>query len=190
MQALTKLNAPKVHAEWRQRMRDAKLAELKGEALRMQEQHTHAMHVRNLALQVSLGSLPDHAGRSCAALSNHDSLHCTLRFEGFRGDVSAWNKLRRIHLRTREQILLLQLAACSVQALDAELQEAEAQQIEAHEAHLKTVTGLIEKQEVRLDATLHRYEDIRTVRPPCPHVSTAPKSPSCIHGTATLSRCE
>ena len=53
MQALTRLNAPKVHTEWRQRMRNAKLAELQAEAERMQARHAHAMHIRNVALQVS-----------------------------------------------------------------------------------------------------------------------------------------
>ena len=54
MQALTRLNAPKVHTEWRQRMRNAKLAELQAEAERMQARHAHAMHVRNVALQVTM----------------------------------------------------------------------------------------------------------------------------------------
>lgn len=53
MQALTRLNAPKVHTEWRQRMRNAKLMELQAEAERMQARHAHAMHIRNLALQVT-----------------------------------------------------------------------------------------------------------------------------------------
>ena len=53
MQALTRLNAPKVHTEWRQRMRNAKLAELQAEAERMQARHAHAMHIRNVALQVA-----------------------------------------------------------------------------------------------------------------------------------------
>ena len=52
MQALIRLNAPKVHTEWRQRMRNAKLAELQAEAERMQARHAHAMHIRNVALQV------------------------------------------------------------------------------------------------------------------------------------------
>ena len=53
MQALTRLNAPKVRTEWRQRMRNAKLVELQAEAERMQARHAHATHIRNIALQVT-----------------------------------------------------------------------------------------------------------------------------------------
>ena len=52
VQALTRLNAPKVHIEWRQRMRGAKLVELRAEAERMQDAHTRTMHAQNHALQV------------------------------------------------------------------------------------------------------------------------------------------
>jgi hypothetical protein len=56
LQALTRLNAPKVLTEWRQRMRNAKLEELTSEASRLRDAHTRAMQGRNHALQVQLAS--------------------------------------------------------------------------------------------------------------------------------------
>ncbi len=68
VQALTRLNAPKVHTEWRQRMRGAKLVELRAEAERMQDAHTRAMHAWNHSLQVAPAdlTLALHQCKSCS----------------------------------------------------------------------------------------------------------------------------
>ena len=54
----------------------------------------------------------------------------------------------------------------AMQGLDAALQEAEEQQVEAHRAHAQTIDRLVETHAGRLDAALQQYEDHRKV-PEC-----------------------
>ena len=53
------------------------------------------------------------------------------------------------------------------QALDADLQEAEDQQLEAHNTHAQTLTRLVETQAERIDTTALKYEEERKVHPIC-----------------------
>lgn len=55
-QDLGRLNAPKVHSEWRTRLRAAKLEELKAEVRRMIDDHEHAVGLRDGMIQVHPGS--------------------------------------------------------------------------------------------------------------------------------------
>ncbi|KAK9909672.1 hypothetical protein WJX75_005909 [Coccomyxa subellipsoidea] len=50
-QELVRMNAPKVHNEWRQKMRAAKLDELKAEVKVMMENHEHAIDCRDSMIQ-------------------------------------------------------------------------------------------------------------------------------------------
>ena len=144
IQALTRLNAPKVHTEWRQRMRNAKLAELQAEAERMQARHAHAMHIRNVALQVTTPLLASQSTLLSYAMSKACicSIQCSLGL-----------------CARREHAALL-----AAKALDVELQEAENQHVEAHEAHVRVLDSLIEMQSQRLNAAVAKYEQDRKVR--------------------------
>ena len=51
----------------------------------------------------------------------------------------------------------------ALQALDVELQEAEDQQLEAHNTHLQILNRLVEMQTGCIDASMQRYEDDRKV---------------------------
>lgn len=51
-QELVRINAPRVHNEWRQKMRAAKLEELKAEVKIMMENHEHAVECRDSIIQV------------------------------------------------------------------------------------------------------------------------------------------
>ncbi|EIE20834.1 hypothetical protein COCSUDRAFT_18223 [Coccomyxa subellipsoidea C-169] len=50
-QEMVRMNAPKVHNEWRQKMRAAKLEELKAEVKVMMENHEHAINCRDSMVQ-------------------------------------------------------------------------------------------------------------------------------------------
>ncbi|BDA42368.1 probable Dynein regulatory complex subunit 2 [Coccomyxa sp. Obi] len=50
-QELVRVNAPRVHNEWRQKMRAAKLEELKAEVKIMMENHEHAVECRDSIIQ-------------------------------------------------------------------------------------------------------------------------------------------
>ncbi len=52
------MNAPKVHNEWRQKMRAAKLEELKAEVKVMMENHEHAIDCRDSMIQVQTADNP------------------------------------------------------------------------------------------------------------------------------------
>jgi len=52
-QELVRLNAPKVHNEWRQRLRAAKLEELKAEVKVMMDNHERAIDCRDALIQVT-----------------------------------------------------------------------------------------------------------------------------------------
>lgn len=56
-QELVRMNAPKVHNEWRQKMRAAKLDELKAEVKVMMENHEHAIDCRDSMIQVRAHAL-------------------------------------------------------------------------------------------------------------------------------------
>jgi hypothetical protein len=55
------MNAPKVHNEWRQKMRAAKLDELKAEVKVMMENHEHAIDCRDSMIQVRAHALHNQA---------------------------------------------------------------------------------------------------------------------------------